>query len=97
MRTPDDRVLVAWIFFHSQLSLGDPIGVAGNLIRSLPREQKTFTYKEVDDLFFQGMKMHQKLTHWWATPGSACLMLVGGLLLNHVASIRERQRRHNSN
>jgi hypothetical protein len=86
-----------WIGFSFFLSLGNPIGIASDLIRSLPQEQKTFTDKEVHDIIFQGMRMHQERIPWLATPASACLMLIGGLLLNHVASIRERQRRHNSN
>jgi hypothetical protein len=86
-----------WLGISFFLSVGNTLGVAGDLIRSLPHEQKTFTDEEVHDIVFQGMKMHQERIPWLAIPGSACLMLIGGLLLNHVASGRERQRRHNSN
>jgi hypothetical protein len=86
-----------WLGGSFLFSLGTPLVVAAELSRSLPREQKTFTDKEVDEIINQGMRMHQQQHPWLAVPGSGLLMLIGGLLLNHVASIRERQRRSNSN
>jgi hypothetical protein len=86
-----------WLGSYFLVSLGTPILIASEQIRSLPREQKTFTDKEVEKIIDQGTRMHEQQRPWLAVPGSGLLMLIGGLLLNHVASIRERQRRPISN
>lgn len=69
-----------WLGGSFPFSLRTPFVVAAELSRSL-EEQKTFTDEEVRDIIWEGVEMHQKLTPWLAVPGSSCLMLIGGLLL----------------